>query len=121
MAKVLIVDDSQFVVKQLSQILISGGFEIAGVAADGIEGIEKFKELQPDIITMDITMPKMDGITALEKIIALDSGAKVIMVSALGKEELIKKALLIGAKSYIVKPLDKKKIIDRVNTVLTRG
>lgn len=121
MAKVLIVDDSQFVVKQLSQILTSGGYEIAGVAADGIEGIEKFKELQPDIVTMDITMPKMDGITALEKILAWDSGAKVVMVSALGKEELIKKSLLIGAKSYIVKPLDKKKTLDRLKTVMERG
>lgn len=121
MAKVLIVDDSQFVAKQLSQILTSGGFEIAGVAADGIESIEKFKELQPDIVTMDITMPKMDGITALEKILALDSGAKVVMVSALGKEELIKKSLLIGAKSYIVKPLDRKKVLDRLTTVMERG
>ena len=114
--RVLIVDDSMFVAKQLGQILTSEGFEIAGTAADGEEGLEKYKELYPnvDLVTMDITMPKMDGVTALEKIIEFDKNARVIMVSALGKQDLVKKSLLMGAKNYIVKPLDRKKVLERI-------
>ncbi len=114
--KVLIVDDSMFVKKQISQILTSEGFEIVGTAGDGLEGLEKYKELYPDIdfVTMDITMPKMDGISSLEKIIEFDKDAKVIMVSALGKQDLVKKALMMGAKNYIVKPLDRVKVLERV-------
>ena len=120
--KVLLVDDSMFVKKQITQILTSEGFEIAGTASDGEEGFEKYKELYPniDIVTMDITMPKMDGITSLEKIIEFDKKAKVIMISALGKQDLVKKALLIGAKNYIVKPLDRKKVLERVLLVLNK-
>ncbi len=114
--RVLIVDDSMFVTKQISQILTSEGFEVVGTAADGQEGLEKYKELYPnvDLVTMDITMPRMDGVTALEKIIEFDKNAKVIMISALGKQDLVKKSLLLGAKNYIVKPLDRKKVLERV-------
>lgn len=117
MAKILVVDDSPFIVRQISQFLEKGGHEIVGTAIDGIQAIEKFKELKPDVVTLDITMPKMDGIEALEKILEIDMSAKVIMVSALGKEDMIKKAFLKGAKNYIVKPLDKKKVLDRVESV----
>ncbi len=114
--KVLVVDDSMFVKKQISQILTSEGFEVVGTAGDGLEGLEKYKELYPDVdfVTMDITMPKMDGISSLEKIIEFDKDAKVIMVSALGKQDLVKKALMMGAKNYIVKPLDRVKVLERV-------
>lgn len=120
--RVLIVDDSMFVTKQLGQILTSEGFEIAGTASDGEAGVEKYKELYPnvDLVTMDITMPKMDGVTALEKIIEFDKNARIIMVSALGKQDLVKKSLLLGAKNYIVKPLDRKKVLERIMTVLKR-
>jgi two-component system chemotaxis response regulator CheY len=109
--RVLIVDDSMFVAKQISQILMTEGFEVVGTAGDGEEGVEKYKELSPkvDLVTMDITMPKMDGVTALQKIIEFDKNAKIIVISALGKQELVKKALLAGAKNYIVKPLDRTK------------
>ncbi len=118
--KVLVVDDSMFVAKQIGQILTSEGYEIVSTAGDGVEGVEKYKELCPnvDLVTMDITMPKMDGITALEQIMAFDKNAKVVMISALGKEELVKKALLLGAKNYIVKPLDRKKVLERISSVL---
>jgi len=118
--RVLVVDDSMFVKKQIGQILTSEGFEVVGTAADGEEGLEKYKELYPnvDLVTMDITMPKMDGVTSLEKIIEFDKDAKVIMISALGKQDLVKKSLVIGAKNYIVKPLDRKKVLERVLTVL---
>ena len=114
--RVLVVDDSMFVTKQISQILTSEGFEVVGSAKDGQEGLEKYKELYPnvDLVTMDITMPRMDGVTSLEKIIEFDKDARVIMISALGKQDLVKKSLLLGAKNYIVKPLDRKKVLERV-------
>ena len=118
--RVLIVDDSMFVAKQLGQILTSEGYEVVATAVDGLDGLEKYKSLAPnvDLVTMDITMPKMDGITALEQIMAFDKNAKVVMVSALGKEELVKKSLLLGAKNYIIKPLDRKKVLERIGAAL---
>jgi len=114
--RVLVVDDSLFVTKQISQILTSEGFEVVATAADGEEAINVYKERFPniDLVTMDITMPKMDGVTSLEKIMEFDKNAKVVMISALGKQELVKKSLLLGAKNYIVKPLDRKKVLERV-------
>lgn len=114
--RVLIVDDSMFVTKQISQILTSEGFDVVGTASDGQQGVEKYKELYPnvDVVTMDITMPKMDGVSALEQIIAFDKNAVVVMISALGKQDLVKKSLLVGAKNYIVKPLDRKKVLERI-------
>jgi len=118
--KVLIIDDSMFIAKQLGQILTSEGFDVVGTAADGLQGIEKYKELHPnvDLVTMDITMPQMDGVTALEKLLEFDKNATVIMISALGKEDVVKKSLLLGAKSYIIKPLDRKKVLERISAVL---
>lgn len=120
--RVLVIDDSMFVTKQITQILTSEGFEIAGTATDGASGIEKYKELYPnvDLVTMDITMPNMDGVTSLEKIIEFDKDAKVIMISALGKQDLVKKSLLLGAKNYIVKPLDRNKVLERVVLTLKK-
>ena len=114
--RVLIVDDSMFVAKQLSQILTSAGFEVVGTAADGQAGVEKFKELHPkvDLVTMDITMPRMDGVTALQQIMDFDKDARVVMISALGKNDLVKNSLMIGAKNYIVKPLDRQKVLERI-------
>lgn len=119
--RVLIIDDSMFIAKQLGQILTSEGFDVVGTAADGIQGIEKYKELYPnvDLVTMDITMPQMDGVTALEKLLEFDKNATVIMISALGKEDVVKKSLLLGAKSYIIKPLDRKKVLERIVAVLS--
>ncbi|HQO65295.1 MAG TPA: response regulator, partial [Spirochaetales bacterium] len=93
---------------------------VIATASDGLAGVEKYKELSPgiDLVTMDITMPKMDGVTALEKILEYDKNAVVVMVSALGKEDVVKKSLLLGAKSYIVKPLDRKKVLERILSIL---
>ena len=118
--RVLVVDDSMFVAKQIGQILSSEGYEIIATAVDGKEGVDKYKDLYPnvDVVTMDITMPRMDGITALEQIMAFDKNARVVMISALGKEELVKKSLLLGAKNYIVKPLDRKKVLERIGSAV---
>lgn len=120
--RVLVIDDSVFVTKQIGQILSSEGYEVIAVAGDGFEGVEKYKELCPnvDLVTMDITMPKMDGITALEQIMDFDKNAKVVMITALGKDELVKKAILLGAKNYIIKPLDRKSVLERVASVLAK-
>ncbi len=119
--KVLIVDDSMFVIKQITQILTSEGFDVVATAENGEEGLKKYKELHPNVnlVTMDITMPKMDGVTCLEKIMEFDKDAKVVMISALGKQDLVKQSLMIGAKNYIVKPLDRKKVLDRITSAIT--
>ena len=121
--KVLVVDDSMFVKKQIGQILASEGFEVAAEASNGEEAIEMYKELYPkiDVVTMDITMPKMDGVTALEKIIEFDKDARIVMVSALGKQDLVKKSFMLGAKNYIIKPLDRQKVLERIISVLKKG
>jgi two-component system chemotaxis response regulator CheY len=118
--RVIVVDDSMFIGKQLGQIFTSESFDVIATCTDGAHAVEKYKELHPkvDLVTMDITMPVMDGVTALEKILEFDKSAKIIMVSALGKEDVVKKCLLLGAKSYIVKPLDRKKVLERVVSVL---
>lgn len=119
--RILIVDDSAFVIKQLQQIFVSRQYIVAGVAENGHDALRLYKELKPDLVTMDITMPKMDGITSLSEIINYDKDAKVVMISALGKEEMVKKALLAGAKNYITKPLDRKKVLERVASVLSKS
>lgn len=117
---VLIVDDSKFVKKQLGKILESEGYEVISTAAHGAEAVDIYKEMKDriDLVTMDITMPGMDGLTAMEKIVQFDSSAKVVMVSALGKQDLVKKSFMLGASNYIVKPLNRDKVIERLSSVL---
>jgi two-component system chemotaxis response regulator CheY len=120
--RVLIIDDSQIIAKQLTKILTSESFEIAGTAFDGEAGLAKYKELQSeiDLVTLDITMPKMEGTSVLEKILEINKDAKVIMVSALGTEDVVKKCLITGAKNYIRKPFDRAKVLERVAAVLKK-
>ena len=114
--KVMVVDDSLFVKKQLTKILSAEGFEILDTASHGKEAVEKYtnRSGEIDLVTMDVTMPGMDGVTALEKIMNHDQDAKVIMVTALGKQELVKKSMLLGAAGYIVKPLESEKVLSHV-------
>jgi len=111
MKKVLVVDDATFMRLTIKAMLEKNGYEVVGEAANGLEAIEKFNQLRPDIVTMDITMPDMDGIEALKKILAADPKANVIMVSAMGQEVLVREAILSGAKTFIVKPFKEDQII----------
>lgn len=117
---ILIVDDSMFIVKQLQQILSSESYNIVDTATDGEEGIRKYKELYPkvDLVTLDITMPKKDGLQVLKEVIEFDKDARIIIISAIGKQDYVKEALLLGAKNYIVKPLNREKVLERVRKVL---
>ena len=120
--RVMIVDDSTFIIKQLSRILTSGGYEIAAEALNGKEAVEKYKELQGniDLITMDITMPEMNGIEAVDAIRKINPEAKIVMVSALGHEALVKQAILRGAKHFIVKPFQREQVLKILKSVLSK-
>jgi two-component system chemotaxis response regulator CheY len=115
--KVLIVDDASFMRAMLKDILVSGGFDLAGEAVDGVEAVQKYKELRPDVVTMDIVMPLRSGIDAVKEIIALNKDARIIMCSALGQESLVLEAINAGAKDYIIKPFDPDKVVEMVKKV----
>jgi len=111
MSKVLIVDDAAFMRISIKNMLTKNGYEIIGEAENGAIGVEMYKELQPDIVTMDITMPEMSGLDALKEIIKTDPQAKVVMVSAMGQEAMVREAIVSGAKGFIVKPFKEEGII----------
>ena len=119
-ARVLVIDDSQFIIKHLSQIFLSRDFEVIGTADNGKAGVELYKKLSPgiDLVTLDITMPEMDGLEALKQIREFDPNAIIIMVTAIGTAESVKEAIKLGAKGYIVKPLDREKVIERIGQIL---
>lgn len=114
MAKVLIVDDAAFMRISIKNMLTKNGYEVVGEAENGLIGVEKFKELTPDIVTMDITMPEMSGLDALKAIMKISSQAKVIMVSAMGQEAMVRDAIISGAKGFIVKPFKEDGIISAI-------
>jgi two-component system chemotaxis response regulator CheY len=102
----------------IRDILTKNGYEVVGEAQDGSQAIEKYKELNPDLITMDITMPEMDGITALKEIRKLDTNAKVIMCSAMGQQAMVIDAIQAGAKDFIVKPFQADRVIEAIKKTL---
>lgn len=109
--KVLIVDDALFIRRTLKMMLEKDGYEIVGEGENGIEGVLKYKELQPDLVTMDITMPQMDGLTALKAIKKINPSAKVVMITAMGHETTVKEAMLSGANGFIVKPFVQEQVL----------
>lgn len=117
MKRVLIVDDAAFIRLALKTMLERHGFEVVGEAENGAIGVKKYEELQPDLITMDITMPEMTGIEALKAIKQKDSKAKVVMVSAMGQECFVKDAIMNGASHFLVKPLVEEKVISTLTKV----
>jgi two-component system chemotaxis response regulator CheY len=118
MARVLVVDDAAFMRKMVSDALSGGGHEIVGEAANGCEAVQRFQELRPDVMTLDITMPEKDGLTALREIIAVDPGAKVIMCSALGQESKVLESIKLGAKDFVVKPFQAERVLSAIEKAL---
>ena len=118
MGKILIVDDTLFMRTLLKNILFSGGHTIAGEAGVGEEGIAKYMELKPDLVTMVIVMPKLNGIESLKAIKEFDPAAKVVMCTAVGQEQMVKLAIKTGAKGYIIKPFQAPKVLEEVKNVL---
>jgi two-component system chemotaxis response regulator CheY len=119
MARVLIVDDAAFMRKLLTDALTSGGHEVVGEASDGNEAVARWQELQPELTTLDITMPEKDGLQALSEIMALDPSAKVIMCSALGQEGKVLEAVKLGAKDFVVKPFQPPRVLEAVDNALS--
>jgi len=116
--RILIVDDLAFIKLIIRDTLEKTGFEVAGEASNGLEAVELFKRLNPDVVLMDITMPRMDGIQALQEIIKIDPNAKVIMCSALGQQKLIIQSIQLGAKDFIVKPFKPERIVGAIKKAL---
>jgi two-component system, chemotaxis family, chemotaxis protein CheY len=118
MARVLVVDDAAFMRKMVTDALSSGGHEIVGEAANGEEAVQRFQELRPDVMTLDITMPEKDGLAALQEIIAVDPGAKVVMCSALGQESKVLQSIKLGAKDFVVKPFQPDRVLSAIEKAL---
>ena len=116
--KVLIVDDAAFMRMMIKDILTKNGFDVVGEAADGAQSVEKFKELTPDLVTMDITMPEMDGIAALKEIKQIDPNSIVIMCSAMGQQAMVIDAIQAGAKDFIVKPFQAERVLEAINKAI---
>ena len=122
MTKVLVVDDALFMRKMLSDILKKEGIEVCGEAENGKEAIDKYKQLKPDLVTMDIVMPKMeeiDGVAAVKEIMKTDPQAKIIMVSAMGQHSLVVEAIQAGAKDFVTKPFQPSRVIEAIKRVLS--
>ena len=119
MAKnILIVDDAAFMRMMIKDILTKNGYNIAGEAENGMVAVEKYKEVKPDLVLMDITMPEMDGIQALKNIKAADPGALVIMCSAMGQQAMVIESIQAGAKDFIVKPFQADRVLEAVKKVV---
>ena len=118
MTRVLIADDAAFMRMMLKDILTKNGFEVVGEASNGKEAVSKYEELKPDLVTLDITMPEMDGIQTLKQIMASDSLAKVIMCSAMGQQSMVIEAIQSGAKDFIVKPFQPERVMESISKVL---
>ncbi len=116
--KVLIVDDAVFMRMMLRDILEKNGYEVSGEASNGIEAIEEYRNNPPDVITMDVTMPEMDGLQALKEIRKFDASAKIIMCSAMGQQGMVMEAIKAGAKDFIVKPFNGERVIEAVGKAL---
>lgn len=116
----LVVDDAIFMRTVLKKILTEAEFKVVGEAGNGVQAIEMAKQLQPDIMTLDITMPEMDGIEAIEKILEVSPNTKIIMCSAMGQHSKVVEAIKKGAKDFIIKPFEKTRVLQAIYNVMNR-
>jgi len=116
--RVLVCDDAIFMRTMISDILSGAGYEVVGEAESGVQAIERYKELRPDLVTMDIVMPDMGGIEAVREIIKADPDAKILMCSAMGQQALVVEAIQAGAKDFVVKPFQPSRVLEAVQRVL---
>ena len=116
--RVLVVDDAAFMRMMIKDILSKNGYEVVAEANDGAQAVELYKEHQPDLVTMDITMPEVDGIAALKQIREHDPNARVIMCSAMGQQSMVIDAIQAGAKDFIVKPFQADRVLEAVSKTL---
>ena len=115
---ILIADDLKFIKLVLRDLVEKAGFRVVGEASNGEEAVELYQDKRPDVVLMDITMPKVDGLAAMKKILKIDPEAKIIMCSALGQQSLIVQALRLGAKDFIVKPFREERVIASIKKIL---
>ena len=115
---VLICDDAIFMRTMVGDILSQAGFEVVGEAESGLQAVEKFRQLKPDLVTMDIVMPDMGGIEAVREICKSDPDAKILMCSAMGQQALVVEAIQAGAKDFVVKPFQPSRVLEAVQRVL---
>src|SRR3954451_22205115 len=118
MARVLVVDDAAFMRKMVTDALTRGGHEVVGEAGTGVEAVDRYRDLKPDVTTLDITMPEKDGLAALKEIIEIDPNAKVIMCSALGQESKVLESIKLGARDFVVKPFKPERVLEAVGKAL---
>jgi two-component system chemotaxis response regulator CheY len=118
MPGVMIVDDAAFMRASIKKILEAHGFTVVGEASNGVEAIELANQLQPDLITMDITMPQMDGITATKEIVKNNPDVKICMVSAMGQEVMVRESILAGANNFLVKPFKEEKVVETLKAMI---
>lgn len=118
--KILIVDDAAFMRMMIKNMVAKAGFEVVGEAENGAVGLELYKQHNPDLVTMDITMPEMDGIEAVKAIRGVDPNANIIMCSAMGQQAMVMEAIQAGAKDFVVKPFQQDRILQAIERVLNR-
>jgi two-component system chemotaxis response regulator CheY len=119
MARILVVDDSMFMRTTIARLITEGGHEVIGEAQNGVEAVARFQELRPELITLDITMPVKDGLATLADIMAIDPRARVVMCSAFGMQSKVIEALRLGAKDFVVKPVQRELLLEAVDKALS--
>lgn len=116
--RVLIVDDSAYLRLMIKKVLTQAGYQVVGEASDGEQAIQLYKELRPDLVTMDVVMPKKNGLEALQEIFNIDPNACVVIITALGHEPLIKRAIRLGAKNFVIKPFKPNELVKSIESAL---
>jgi two-component system chemotaxis response regulator CheY len=117
-ARVMVVDDALFMRAMIREALANSGFQVVAEASNGEEAVARYQEVRPDVVTMDITMPQMDGVQAVREILRQDPSARIVMVSAMGQQALVVEAIQAGARDFVVKPFDQTRLVEAIRRAL---